>query len=69
MVYVATVNTHALYRYENGTNEVSLLDLYDVLPASTAMAQPRTKVVPMGRPLEGQVIMYDEKVRSLSERW
>jgi len=63
VLYVATVNPHALYRYDVNDSRVKMVDLYDILPSSSPMMQPRVKIAPMGKTLDGQVIVYDEKLK------
>ena len=63
MLYVATVNPHALYRYHGNESKVKMVDLYDVLPSASPMMQPRIKIAPMSETLEGKVIVYDEKLK------
>ena len=65
VLYVATVNPHALYRYDGNDSSVKMVDLYDILPSSSPMMQPRVKIAPMGKTLDGQVIVYDEKLKVL----
>ena len=61
-VYVAVVNTPALFRHQRGSEIVQFLDLYDVLPTHGTMIQPAIKVASLAAPLIDQVVLFEEKV-------
>ena len=64
-VFVAVVNTAALFRHDRGSDVVQFLDLYDVLPTHGTMIQPSVKIAPLGSPLNDQVLVFEEKVRKV----
>ena len=63
-VYVAVANTAALFRHQRGVDVVQFLDLYDVLPTHGTMIQPAIKIAPLGSPLNNQVVVFEEKVKT-----
>ncbi|CAK8678183.1 unnamed protein product [Clavelina lepadiformis] len=60
-IFVTAVNPAALFAAERGSNVVRYLDLYDVFPNVGAMTQASVKIAPLGNPLAGQVLLFEEK--------
>jgi len=56
------VNSSALFATEKGSYRIRFVDLYDVLPNVGAVTQSTVKLAPMGNPLSGQVVVFEEKV-------
>ena len=63
-IFVTAVNPAALFAAERGSNVVRYLDLYDVFPNVGAMTQASVKIAPLGNPLAGQVLLFEEKVKN-----
>lgn len=64
LVYVSVVNTPSLFTYHHGDQYINYMDLYDVFPNSGASMQASIKIAPLGNPLRGQVLLFEEKVCS-----
>lgn len=69
VLYVATCNPVSLYSMKKDGQTVQLMELYDVFPRTiSGVWQPFVTVAPLGSPLDGQVVLHEEQVRSCIHR-
>lgn len=61
-IHVSVVNTPTLYSYKHGEQVIKYMDLFDVFPSSGPSFQTSIKIAPLGNPLRGQVVLFEEKV-------
>eukprot|EP00058_Branchiostoma_floridae_P007969 XP_002593457.1 hypothetical protein BRAFLDRAFT_277037 [Branchiostoma floridae] len=61
IVHVTTLNPISVYSMNTNGKTIRQIDLYDVFPGLRSW-QPSVKVAALGGPLEGQVLLHEEKV-------
>nr|XP_039272426.1 von Willebrand factor A domain-containing protein 8-like isoform X1 [Styela clava] len=60
-VHVAVVNSPALYSHQHGSSHIKYMDLFDVFPNAGPSFQSIIRIAPLGNPLRGQVVLFEEK--------
>ncbi|XP_078693816.1 von Willebrand factor A domain-containing protein 8-like isoform X5 [Branchiostoma floridae x Branchiostoma belcheri] len=60
IVHVTTLNPISVYSMNTNGKTIRQIDLYDVFPGLRSW-QPSVKVAALGGPLEGQVLLHEEK--------
>lgn len=64
-LYVAMCNPVTLYSMKERGDKIQCMELYDVFPRTiSGVWQPFVTVAPLGSPLDGQVVLHEEQVRT-----
>ncbi|XP_049904645.1 von Willebrand factor A domain-containing protein 8 [Epinephelus moara] len=62
VLYVATCNPVSLYSMKERGDTIQCMELYDIFPRTiSGVWQPFVTVAPLGRPLDGQVVLHEEQ--------
>uniref|UniRef100_H2YJE0 VWFA domain-containing protein n=1 Tax=Ciona savignyi TaxID=51511 RepID=H2YJE0_CIOSA len=65
IVNIFAVNGAALFSMEHGGNTVKYIDMYDVFPNVGSMSHSCVKIAPLGPPLAGQLLLFEQKTKFL----